>query len=192
MRRTMDKLQWAAIAELVLGYVAWSLAFLGPQRQARRYKKAVRAKESRWGIGLQTIAFACAWAYVRPAGFTKSAPALIASMILAPLAVALAWWSASNLGKQWRYEAALSEDHDLIRTGPYRWIRHPIYASMFAIVLATLAGWTWWPMAAASLVFFLAGAVVRIRAEERLLAERFGPRFFEYRKTTRAFIPLLW
>ncbi len=184
-------LQLAVLVELILGYIAFSLAFIQPRRQARGHKKAVRAPASRWGIGLQTVGFAFAWAYVRPAGYTKSAAALIASMILMPLSVALAWSAARNLGKQWRYEAALSEDHELVRTGPYRWIRHPIYTSILGMTLATLAGWTWWPMAVASLVFNLAGAEVRIRAEERLLVARFGRVYAEYKRTTHAFIPFV-
>ena len=184
-------LQIAAIVELILGYIVFSLAFSRPASLSKGQKKTVRAPASRWGIILQTFGFAFAWAYVRPKGFEKSAPVLVVSMILVPLAVWLAWSAASHLGKQWRYEAALSEGHELIRTGPYRWIRHPIYASMLGLTLATLAAWTWWPMAIASLVFFLAGTEVRVRAEDRLLAERFGAEFSEYKKKTRAFIPLL-
>jgi protein-S-isoprenylcysteine O-methyltransferase Ste14 len=112
-------------------------------------------------------------------------------MILAPLAVALGWAAARHLGKQWRYEAALSEDHELIRTGPYRWIRNPIYASMLGMLLATLAGWTWWPMAIASVLFFIVGTEIRVRAEEGLLAGRFPAEFAAYRKSTWAYIPLI-
>ncbi len=41
-------------------------------------------------------------------------------MILGPPSVALAWAATRHLGKQWRYQAAVSEDHELIQTGPYR------------------------------------------------------------------------
>jgi protein-S-isoprenylcysteine O-methyltransferase Ste14 len=184
-------LQGSAIVEVLLCWVVWSAAFFKPSRQSKGQQKVVRAPSSRWGIVLQTIGFACAWMYVRPDGFAKSTPALVASMILAPLAVALAWAAARHLGKQWRYEAALSKDHELIRTGPYKWIRHPIYASMLGMLLATLAAWTWWPMAIASVLFFLAGTEVRIRAEERLLADRFQAEFAQYRKSTSAYIPLI-
>jgi len=105
--------------------------------------------------------------------------------------VALAWAATRHLGKQWRYKAALSEDHELIQTGPYRWLRHPIYASMFGMILAVLAAWTWWPMALGSVVAFIAGTEIRIRAEERLLAERFGDSFSAYRARTSAYIPFL-
>jgi protein-S-isoprenylcysteine O-methyltransferase Ste14 len=171
--------------------VVWSAAFFKPSRQSKGQKKAVRAPASRWGILLETVGFACAWMYVRPVGFSKSEAALIVSMVLAPLGVALGWAAARQLGKQWRYEAALSEDHDLIRTGPYRWVRHPIYASMFGMLLATLAAWTWWPLAIASVLFFVAGTEIRVRAEEGLLAERFGAEFQEYRLSTWAYIPFV-
>ena len=112
-------------------------------------------------------------------------------MILGPPSVALAWAATRHLGKQWRYEAALSEDHELIQTGPYRWVRHPIYASMLGMLLATGAAWTWWPMFVAALIVFLAGTEIRVRAEDRLLAERFQESFIAYRSRVPAYIPFL-
>ena len=136
------------------------------------------------------IGFSLAWLYVRPSGFEKSAVSLIASMVLGPPSVALAWAAARHLGKQWRFEAALSEDHELIQTGPYRRVRHPIYASMAGMLLATGAARTWWPIYVAAVVFFLAGTEIRIRAEDRLLAARFGESFTAYRSRVWAFLPL--
>jgi len=185
-------LEIAAVVELVVGYALFSLALYKPSRLSKGQKKVARAPASRWGIVLQTFGFTFAWIYVRPDGFKKSAPELVASMVLVALSVGLTWWAGIHLGKQWRYEAALSEDHELIRTGPYRWIRNPIYLAMLGMTLATLTAWTWWPMGIASLVFFIAGTAVRVRAEERLLAERFGAEFVEYRKKSWALIPLLW
>jgi protein-S-isoprenylcysteine O-methyltransferase Ste14 len=184
-------LQIAAYIELALCYIVWTLGFTKPGKQAARQKEVASAAASRWGIGLVMLSFALAWAYIRPAGFQKSAAALIASMILGPPSVALGWAAAHRLGKQWRYKAALSQDHELIQTGPYRWLRHPIYASMFGMILSTLAAWTWWPMAVGSVVAFVAGTEIRIRAEERLLAERFGESFSAYRSRTSAYLPLL-
>ena len=105
--------------------------------------------------------------------------------------MALAWVATHHLGKHWRYEAALSEDHELIQTGPYGWVRHPIYASMLGMLLATGAALTWWPIFAAALVLFLAGTEIRVRAEERLLAERFQDSFFSYRSRVHAYVPFI-
>jgi protein-S-isoprenylcysteine O-methyltransferase Ste14 len=184
-------LQIAALAELILCWIAWSSAFVRPRQQAAAQKEVASAPASRWGIFLVMLGFALAWTYVRPVGFQKSQFPLIASMILGPPSVALAWAATRHLGKQWRYKAALSEDHELIQTGPYGWLRHPIYTSMLGMLLATLAAWTWWLMAIGSLIAFLAGTEIRIRAEERLLAERFGESFTAYRSRVHAYIPFI-
>ncbi len=181
----------AAYVELGLCWILWSLAFVRPQKRAGGQKKAVRAPSSLWGILLVTLGFACIWAFVQPVGFEKSPASLIASMILGPPSVALAWMAARHLDKQWRFEAALSEDHNLITTGPYRWVRNPIYASMLGMLLATGFAKTWWPLLVAGVIFFLIGTEIRVRAEERLLGERFGDEFKRYKATTAAYIPFL-
>ncbi len=184
-------LQIAALAELAVCWIAWTLAFLKPRKQAAGQKEVASAPSSRWGIGLVMVGFALAWAYVRPASYEKSTAALIASMVLGPSSVALAWAATRHLGKQWRYQAALREDHELIQSGPYRLLRHPIYASMLGMLLAVIGAWTWWPMGIGSVIAFLAGTEIRIRAEERLLALHFGASFTAYRARTSAYIPFL-
>jgi protein-S-isoprenylcysteine O-methyltransferase Ste14 len=184
-------LQNAALAELALCWICWSLAFVKPSKQAAGRKETTAAQVSRWGIFLVMVGFAFAWAYVHPASYEKSSFALIASMVLGPPSVALVWAATRHLGKQWRYKAALNEDHELIQTGPYRWLRHPIYASMFGMLLATIAAWTWWPMGIGSVLFFLAGTEIRVRAEERLLAEHFGISFAAYCSRTSAYFPFI-
>lgn len=184
-------LQVAALVELALCWVAWSLAFLKPSKLAAGQKEVASAPVSRLGIFLVMAGFALVWAYVRPAGFQKSMISLVASMVLGPPSVALVWASTRHLGKQWRYKAAVSQDHELIQTGPYAWVRHPIYASMLGMLLATGAAWTWWPMWIAAVAVFLAGTEVRIRAEDRLLAEHFKERFAAYRARVHAYIPFI-
>jgi protein-S-isoprenylcysteine O-methyltransferase Ste14 len=151
----------------------------------------VRAPASRWGIAVQMLGVAIVWVRIRPDDFEKSAPALIASMIIGPPMVAIAWAATRRLGKQWRYEAALIEGHELIQAGPYHWVRHPIYASMLGMVLQTGFVWAWWPMFIAGLVVFLAGTEIRVRAEDRLLAERFGDSFAVFRSRVPAYIPFV-
>jgi len=57
--------------------------------------------------------------------------------------------------------------------------------------LATGAAWTWLPMLIAALLFFIAGTVIRVHAEDRLLASHFGDEFTAYRSRVRALIPFL-
>lgn len=187
----MSNLQIAAWIELGVCWLVWSLAFVKPQKRAAGAKKVERAPVSRWGIFMVMLGYACIWAFVRPVGFEKSAPSLIASMLLGPPSVVLVWMAARHLDKQWRFEAALSEDHKLITTGPYRWLRNPIYTSMFGMLLATGLAKTWWPLLVAGVIFFLIGTEIRVRAEERLLAARFGEEFTRYKATTPAYFPFL-
>lgn len=184
-------LQTVAYLVLAVCWLAWSLAFVEPRKRAAGRKKVTRAPASKWGIFLQALSFAFIWAYVRPPGFEKSAPALIASIVVGPFAVALAWAATRHLGKQWRYEAALIENHELIQSGPYRWVRHPIYASMLGMVLATGAAYTWWPMSLVGLVFFLAGTEIRVRAEDHLLGQHFQSVFISYQARVPAYIPFI-
>ena len=184
-------LQMAAWVELGACWIAWSLAFVRPRNRARGAKKNVSAPVSRWGVILVMLGYACIWAFVRPTGFEKSAASLIASMVLGPPSVVLVWMAARHLDKQWRFEAALSEDHKLITTGPYRWLRNTIYTSMFGMLLATGFAKTWWPLLVAGVIFFVIGTEVRVRAEEKLLAGRFGEEFARYKATTPAYFPFL-
>jgi protein-S-isoprenylcysteine O-methyltransferase Ste14 len=184
-------LEIAAWVELGVCWIAWSLAFVKPRKRASGQKKAVRAPSSRWGILLVMLGYACIWALVRPIGFEKSTVSLIASMILGPPAVVLVWMAVRHLDKQWRFEAALSEDHKLITTGPYRWLRNPIYASMLGMLLQTGLAKSWWPLIVAGVIFFVFGTEIRVRAEERLLEERFGEEFARYKAQTPAYLPFL-
>ncbi len=77
----------------------------------------------------------------------------------------LGWLRCVILASDHRYEAALSEVHELIRTGPYGWVRHPIYASMLGKLMTTGLAWTMiWPMFVAALIVFVAGTEIRVRA----------------------------
>ena len=107
-------LSYVVLWEIIVCWVLWVLAFLKPRRQASGQRKVVEAPASKWGIALQTVAFALTCAFARPAGYEKSIPSLIAAMILAPASVTVGWMATRHLGKQWRFEAALNEDHELV------------------------------------------------------------------------------
>jgi protein-S-isoprenylcysteine O-methyltransferase Ste14 len=169
----------------------WILQFV-LFRPKQRSAPVKIAPSARWGIVLQTLGY---WAIFLPARSLWTEPVAL-WRLLAGIAFGLAGiWMASagirHLGKQWRVSAALSEDHELITSGPYRIVRHPIYASMFAmnIMSALLLGrLPRWPIAIA---LFVAGIEVRVRVEDELLRGRFGVRFDEWKKQIPAYLPLV-
>jgi len=147
----------------------------------------VRDTRAMAGLLLQTAGFAIALLFRRP----PSGPvfALAASIVLALVSVCCAWWSFAHLGKHLRLSAELVDDHQLIVTGPYRIVRHPIYFALAAIYAAAGLLLSEWPAFLAGLALVIAGTEIRVRIEDRLLESRFGARFHDYRRRTPAYIP---
>jgi protein-S-isoprenylcysteine O-methyltransferase Ste14 len=126
---------------------------------------------------------------------TRWAPASVA-ILAAGLALhlgsfALAVWSRRHLGRNWSGEIAAKVDHQLVRSGPYRWLRHPIYTAMLGMTLGTalVSGETHALVAFALMVVAYAR---KIPLEERQLRETFGPAYEDYRKSSRALIPFIF
>ncbi len=116
---------------------------------------------------------------------------VLAAGALGALALVLIWSALPALGKEWRLQAGVYEDHRLVQSGVYSVVRHPIYASMIALLLAT--GFLRAPLTlcAIALALMIAGTEIRIHAEELLLAERFGQQFADYRARVPAYLPFL-
>ena len=92
----------------------------------------------------------------------------------------MGWRSVIHLGRQFRVQAGLYEDHQLVRTGPYGFVRHPIYTSFMGMLLFTILLITRLEWAPLCLILFIAGTEIRVRTEDKLLASRFGDEFRRY------------
>ena len=179
------------LIELMVCWFAWGYPFIlrAPHRQRRA--SVARPWPTFTGLALECVAILLAFVFRLPPGSPPGAARLVASMLVAPFAPILAWGAVRHLGKQFRFQAGLYEDHELIRTGPYAVVRHPIYASLLAILAGTLLIFTPWPWTAVSLALFAVGTEVRVRAEDRLLESRFGEAFREYRRKVPAYLPFV-
>ena len=112
-------------------------------------------------------------------------------MALLCLGFALTFWARVTLGGNWSGRITLKQDHELITTGPYRFVRHPIYTGLIlallgsAIVEETLL-----------LVFVLIavtwGFVIKARIEESYMLVNFGTRYEDYRALTGLLLPRLY
>src|SRR6185312_2618491 len=115
----------------------------------------------------------------------------VAGTVVGLVSIALFWNAVASLGSQWRFDAGLNANHELVQIGAYRIVRHPIYASMLgmlvtdAFLIGTLPGW---PVA---IVLFIVGTEIRIRVEDGLLRERFGERFVVWQSSTPAYLPFV-
>lgn len=169
---------------------AW-LAWMAPFFLVKRGPAAQTVdRRARWGIILEGVGFAIVWMkplWIPHPRMWRVVPGAVL-LVLGPL---LTWTSALTLGRQWRFDAGLNADHQLVQSGAYRVVRHPIYTSMLCMLLGAGLLLARIPLLAAALVFFIAGTEVRVRIEDRLLAERFGLAFDEYRRRVHAYVPFL-
>jgi len=105
-------------------------------------------------------------------------------------AVVLVWASAS-LGSFMAHEAAIFQNHALITSGPYRFVRHPVYSGYLALLLGSGLGmlnvWLllFWPLS-------LLGILVQAGSEERLLQSKFGQTYQDYAARTGQLVPRFW
>jgi protein-S-isoprenylcysteine O-methyltransferase Ste14 len=103
----------------------------------------------------------------------------------------LAWWSRRHLGRNWSTKVRIAEEHELVRSGPYRFVRHPIYTAMLGMALGTTIVSGQYH----SLLGLLIIAIAywrKIRIEEAALGGAFGAEYDEYRHKSWALVPLIF
>jgi protein-S-isoprenylcysteine O-methyltransferase Ste14 len=102
--------------------------------------------------------------------------------------VLFAIWARWNLGKNWSAAVTIKQGHQIIRTGPYAHIRHPIYTGMLIGVIGTaLAMGEYRGLLAFAIIFFSFSR--KARKEEKFLAANFGEPFLEHKQRTGFFLP---
>lgn len=173
---------------LAVGWVIWFLPF--PLNKWNFQPTERQDKRARWGLFLQLIAYSLLWQ--SPFWLKSSGPWRTALAVLFfAFASIWSWTGVWALGRQLRFDAAIGPDHQLVTSGAYRWLRHPIYTSMFCMLLGT--GFLFTPiwLLLIAIVVFVAGTEIRVRIEDALLLSRFGEQFSTYRRVVYAYIPLI-
>ena len=106
------------------------------------------------------------------------------------VAVALMIWARVTFGRRSFHAAANPTGGGLVTTGPYRFIRHPIYTA------ASLFGWGaivvhWSSVSVALGILLLLGALMRMMCEEQLVKQKY-PEYVAYAKVTKRMVPYLF
>jgi len=102
----------------------------------------------------------------------------------------LAVWARGYLGRNWSRSVTIKQDHELITTGPYAVVRHPIYTGILtgllgtAIALSQVRGLI-------VLALFFAAFWIKLRMEERWMRSQFGATYAAYAQRTAALVPYL-
>ena len=118
-------------------------------------------------------------------------PALkITGLALAGLSLLLLFVSHLHLGGWFTTAVTVKADHRLIRSGPYRFIRHPMYVAYFGLFAGTLFFSENWVIGVSGILIMLSVMILRLPREEKALADRFGREYEEYARTTPRFCPV--
>ncbi len=184
-----------------LAYLLWGIFFLYWFLSAFRTKSRIERRESLssrlsyaviLGLAVSLIAFDPFFygpllQRILPATFIVD----LIGMALLISGLLFAVWARLHLGRFWSARVALAADHQLIQTGPYRFVRNPIYSGGLLAVVGTaiVIGEV---RAVLAIPLVLIAFDRKIRIEESWLAERFGPAYSEYRKKVKALIPFVY
>jgi len=103
----------------------------------------------------------------------------------------LAVWARRHLGRNWSAEVRIGLDHELIRTGPYRLLRHPIYTAMLGMFLGTAIASSQYH-ALLGLAILVVAYLRKTRLEEQILRQTFGAEYDGYRRDTWTLVPFLY
>ena len=171
-------------------FVAWWLVrAFGTARTERSEGPRQRAAH---GVLLVagTLFFVAGPASLRHPLWPRPLPRLCVALAVEVAGVAFAIWAREHLGRLWSGTVTLKEGHRIVQSGPYRFVRHPIYTG----ILLGLVGDVLVRGNVAALIGFAliaAGIARKMAIEEEMLGERFGAEYGDYRSKVAAIIPFI-
>lgn len=110
--------------------------------------------------------------------------------VICIVGVMVAIWARITLAGNWSSNITFKKDHELIRTGPYRFVRHPIYTGMLLMALgltldvAALRCWI-------GLALYFIGFWIKLREEEKVMLTHFPDQYPAYRQQVKALVPFV-
>lgn len=114
----------------------------------------------------------------------------VGGCILAMVGVSIAVWARYYLGRNWGMPMTIKENAELVTTGPYRWVRNPIYTGVILALMGTglVAGTWWFVICVASIVYF----IVSVFQEEKIMLKAFPNTYPAYKARTWRLVPFIF
>lgn len=111
--------------------------------------------------------------------------------VLTVAGILFAVWARFILGRNWSANVTVKQDHQLIRTGPYALVRHPIYSGLSLALLGTAIAFG---QLRDVIALILAVTAWRLKSlvEERFMMEQFGTEYVDYKRRVKALVPFVW
>jgi protein-S-isoprenylcysteine O-methyltransferase Ste14 len=169
--------------------VYWVVAALNVKRTQRRESLGSRILSvAPLVIGALLLAFA--WRPLTGRFLPWSQALYWIGLAMVATGLAFAVWARRYLGRNWSGHVTVKQDHELIRSGPYALVRHPIYTGILFAILGTAVAIGEW-RALIGFALITAGFVLKLRVEERFMSETFGEQYRRYRAEVPALVPFV-
>ncbi len=110
-------------------------------------------------------------------------------LVLFALGLMFAIWARIHIGRNWGIPMTQKDEPELVTSGPYHLVRHPIYSGILAAGVGTAVAlsWLWLTAVALAGVYFVYSAVV----EERYMTERLPDEYPVYKRSTKMLVPFI-
>jgi protein-S-isoprenylcysteine O-methyltransferase Ste14 len=177
-------------------WVAWLLLWLVTSRNVKATSwREPAASQALHRVPLVLAAILLISAYPLPPVLTERflprAPALgLVGLIIVVAGLGFAVWARWHLGSNWSSSVTVKDQHELIRSGPYGYVRHPIYSGMLLGIVGTAVTFGEWRDVLA-LGLALLALIYKSRVEEKRMRETF-PEYEQYRRETAALVPFVY
>jgi protein-S-isoprenylcysteine O-methyltransferase Ste14 len=113
-------------------------------------------------------------------------------IMIALAGISLRAWAVKTLGRYFQREVAIEADQTIVRSGPYRWVRHPAYSGNLLVLFGFGVAVGSWVGAALGTLIALLAHLPRISVEERVLLDAFGASYAAYAAETARLVPGVW
>jgi protein-S-isoprenylcysteine O-methyltransferase Ste14 len=122
--------------------------------------------------------------------FPRELSVQLLSVVTTAVGLLFAVWARLYLGGNWSSAVTVKVGHELVRTGPYRWVRHPIYSGLVLATLGTAIA-NREVRGVIALVLAFIGFTIKSRVEERAMTSTFGAQYQDYSQSTGGILPRL-
>jgi protein-S-isoprenylcysteine O-methyltransferase Ste14 len=125
--------------------------------------------------------------------FAEILPTQLAGIGLTAAGIAFAIHARIILGTNWSGTVTLKQNHELIQTGPYRWVRHPIYTGLTLAIAGSFLALNPSPFGIACTALVALSFAIKLQAEEQLMLQQFPDQYPAYRQRVRTrFLPFVY
>jgi protein-S-isoprenylcysteine O-methyltransferase Ste14 len=171
---------WAAF------WVYWLVAAFATKRGRRPWSRELRIRAVIFVVVILLIRLGA----FRGHGLNTDPWRAGIGLVLFALGLGFAIWARLHIGRNWGMPMTQKDEPELVTSGPYHLVRHPIYSGILVAGVGTAValGWVWLIAVVLAGIYFVYSATV----EERYLAGRFPSTYLPYKRSTKMLVPFLF